>query len=146
MHSTTYKYGNYTKLMQIKVFTEWKSLEIALKYTKMTKSKKTSKTRQKFDFRMKPKITTLPPKCFLIIAMQSVCCCSFPVWRRSPLEKGTPVTYFGPALDPPLGRFDPKVNSNVWGHEYFIPTKFGKYPSNDSVVKTDYVFQYIYMH
>ena len=35
---------------------------------------------------------------------------------------------------------------NVRGHEYFIPTKFGKYPSSNSVVKADYVFQYIYMH
>ena len=25
-------------------------------------------------------------------------------------------------------------------HVYFIPTKFGKYPSGDSVVKADYVF------
>ena len=33
-----------------------KSMEIALKYGKMTKSKKTSKTRQKFDFAMEPKI------------------------------------------------------------------------------------------
>ena len=46
-----------------------KSIEIALKYTKMTKPKmtkpkKTSKTRQKFDFPMKPKITILLPKCF----------------------------------------------------------------------------------
>ena len=32
------------------------------------------------------------------------------------------------------------------GHEYFIPTKFGKYTSSDSVVKADYVFPYIYMH
>ena len=39
MHSPTYKHGNYTKIMQI-------SIEIAFKYTKMTKSKKTSKTRQ----------------------------------------------------------------------------------------------------
>ena len=31
----------------------------------MTKSKKTSKTRQKFDFGMEPKITTLLPTCFL---------------------------------------------------------------------------------
>ena len=31
------------------------------------------------------------------------------------------------------------------GHEYFIPTKFGKYPSSDSVVKADSVFQYIYL-
>ena len=39
-----------------------------------------------------------------------------------------------------------KVNTNVWGHQYFIPTKFGEYPSSDSVVKADYVFLYIYMH
>ena len=30
--------------------------------------------------------------------------------------------------------------------EYFIPTKFVKYPSSDSVVKADSVFQYIYMN
>ena len=36
--------------MQIKHFTAYKSIEIALKYTKMTKSKKTSKTRKKIDF------------------------------------------------------------------------------------------------
>ena len=30
----------------------------------MAKSKKTSKSRQKFDFGMEPKITTLLPKCF----------------------------------------------------------------------------------
>ena len=65
MHSPTYKDGNYTKLMQIyKLFITQKSIEIALKYTKMTNSKKTSKTRQKFDFPMKPKITILLPKCF----------------------------------------------------------------------------------
>ena len=62
------------------------------------------------------------------------------------LEKGTPGTYFGPSLDPPVGGFGPRVNTNVRGHEYFIPTKFGKYPSSNSVVKADYVFQYIYMH
>ena len=52
------------------------------------------------------------------------------------------MTYYGPALDPPLGGFGPKVNTNVRGHEYFIPTKFGKYPLkfgkyplNNSVVK-----------
>ena len=59
MHS-----GNYTKLMQINFLIAQKSIEIALKYTKMTKSKKMSKTRQKFDFPMKPKITILLPKCF----------------------------------------------------------------------------------
>ena len=56
-----------------------KSIEIALKYAKITKSKKTSKTRQKFDFGMEPKITTLLPTCLYIIAMHSVCCCSLPV-------------------------------------------------------------------
>ena len=40
--------------MQIKHFIAQKSIEIALKYTKMTKSKKTSKTHQKFDLGMKP--------------------------------------------------------------------------------------------
>ena len=59
MHS-----GNYTKLMQINFLIAQKSIEIALKYTEMTKSKKMSKTRQKFDFAMKPKITILLPKCF----------------------------------------------------------------------------------
>ena len=29
------------------------------------------------------------------------------------------------------------------GHEYFISTKFGEYPSSDFVVKADYVFPYI---
>ena len=43
MHSFTYKHENYTKLMQINLFTAYKSIEIALKYTKTTKSKKTSK-------------------------------------------------------------------------------------------------------
>ena len=61
-------------------------------------------------------------------------------------EKGPSLTYYGPVLDPPLGGCGPKVNTNVWGHEYFIPTKFGEYPSSDSVVKADYGFPYIYMH
>ena len=56
------------------------------------------------------------------------------------------MTYYGSALDPSLGGFGQKVNTNVWGHEYFTPTKFGEYPSSDSVVKADYVFPYIYMH
>ena len=64
MHSPTYKDGNYTKINADKLFIAQKSTEIALKYTKMTKSKKTSKTRQKFDFWIKPKITILFPKFF----------------------------------------------------------------------------------
>ena len=49
------------------------------------------------------------------------------------------MTYFGTALDPPLGGLGPKVDTNVRGHDNFIPTKFGKYPLNDSVVKADCV-------
>ena len=64
MHSPTYKDGNYTKINADKLFIAQKSIEITLKYIKMTKSKKTSKTPQKFDFPMKPKITILLPKCF----------------------------------------------------------------------------------
>ena len=46
-----------------------------------------------------------------------------------------------------VGGFGPKVNTNERGLEYFIPTKFGEYLStSDSVVKSDYVFPYIYMH
>ena len=63
------------------------------------------------------------------------------LWR-----KGPSLTYNGPALDLPLSRFGPKVNTNERGLEHFIPTKFGEYPSSDSVVKSDYVFLYIYMH
>ena len=39
-------------------------MEIALNDTKMTKFKKTSKTRQKFDFRMEPKTKHLFPHAF----------------------------------------------------------------------------------
>ena len=64
---------------------------------------------------------------------------------KSPRIKSV-LQYYGPALDLPLGGFGPKVNKNERGLEYFIPTKFGEYPSSDSVVKSDYVFPYIYMH
>ena len=63
-HSPTYKHGNHAKLMQITHFTAKVSIEITFKYAKMTKSKKTTKTRQKLDFGMEPKITTLLPTCF----------------------------------------------------------------------------------
>ena len=71
--------------------------------------------------------------------------CSLPVWRSS-LEKGLFIDVLWPCPGSALGGFGPKVNTNVGGHEYFIPTKFGKYPLNDSVVKADYVFPYINMH
>ena len=62
--------------------------------------------------------------------MHLVCHCSLPVWRRSFLKKGTPVTYFGPALDPPLGGSGWKTTTLVRDHEYFIPTKFHQNPSS----------------
>ena len=34
------------------------------------------------------------------------------------------MTYFGPALDPPLGGSDRKTTTLVRDNEYFIPTKF----------------------
>ena len=64
--------------------------------------------------------------------MHLVCCCSLPVWRRRFLKKGTPVTYFCPALDPPLGGSDRKTTTLVRDHEYFIPTKFYQNPSSGS--------------
>ena len=83
-----------------------------------------------------------------IIAMNSVCCCSFPVWRRSFLKKGTPSPgdLFCLALDPPLGRYGQNILMHVPGHEHFIPNKFRKHPFSGSVVKADFVFPYIYMH
>ena len=64
--------------------------------------------------------------------MHLVCRCSFPVWRRSFLKKGTPVTYFCPALDPPLGGSGRKTTTLVRDHEYFIPTKFHQNPLSSS--------------
>ena len=98
----------------------------------MRKSKKTSKTRQKFDLEMELKVTTLLSTCFWIIAMHSVCRCSLRVWRRSLLKKGTPVTYFGPTLDPPLIGSGRKTTTLIRDHEYFIPSKFNQNLSSGS--------------
>ena len=97
----------------------------------MTKSKMTSKTFQKFDFRMKPNITTFPTKCFYITAMHLVCCYNLPVWRRSLWRKVPPLTKFDPALDSPLGRKGRKT-ALVRDLEYFIHTKFHQNPSSSS--------------
>ena len=42
------------------------------------------------------------------------------------------MTYFGPALDTPLGRSGRKITTLVRDHEYFIPTKFHQNPSSGS--------------
>ena len=64
--------------------------------------------------------------------MHSVCCCSLPVWRRSFLKKGTPVTYFCPALGPPLDGSGRKTTTLVRDLEYLIHTKFHQNPSSGS--------------
>ena len=64
--------------------------------------------------------------------MHSVCPCSLSVWRRSFLKKWTPLTYFGPALDPPLGGSGRKITTLVRDHEYFMNTKFHQNPSSGS--------------
>ena len=42
------------------------------------------------------------------------------------------MTYFGPALDPPLGGSGRKTTTLVRDHEHFIPTKFHQNPSSGS--------------
>ena len=42
------------------------------------------------------------------------------------------MTYFGPALDLPLGGSGRKTTTLVRDHEYFIPTKFHQNPSSGS--------------
>ena len=64
--------------------------------------------------------------------MHSVWCCSLSFWRRSSLKKETPMTYFGPALDPPLGGSGRKTTTLVRDLEYFIHTKFHQNPSSGS--------------
>ena len=48
----------------------------------------------KLDSRVKNLTTEWNQKQQHFITHASVCCCSLPVWRRSFLKKGTPVTYF----------------------------------------------------
>ena len=55
------------------------------------------------------------------------------------------MTYFGPALDPPLDGSGRKTTTLVRDHEHFMPIKFRKHPLSGSVVKADYVFPYIYI-
>ena len=42
------------------------------------------------------------------------------------------MTYFGPALDPPLGGSGRKTTTLVRDQKYFIPTKFHQNPSSGS--------------
>ena len=42
------------------------------------------------------------------------------------------MTYFCPALDPPLGGSGRKITTLVRDHDYFIPTKFHQNPSSGS--------------
>ena len=64
MPSPTYKHGNYTKLMQIKLLTAQKSIEIALNKANLTKSKKTYKRVKNLTSEWNQKKTTLLPTRF----------------------------------------------------------------------------------
>ena len=98
----------------------------------MTKSKKTSKPRQNFDFRMKQKITTLFPTCFRSLLCIRFVAVAFGSEEDDPWRRGPPVTYFGPVLDPPLGGSARKTTTLVRDLEYFIHTKFHQNPSRSS--------------
>ena len=76
--------------------------------------------------------------------MHSVCRCSLLVWRRSFLKKRTPVTYFCPALDPPLGKSRRKTTTPVRDNEYFMhtSTKFHQNPSSGSAEEVENVKVY----
>ena len=50
--------------------------------------------------------------------------------KKKFLVEGDPLTYFGTALDPPLGGSGRKTTRLVRDHEYFIPTKFHQNPSS----------------
>ena len=100
----------------------------------MTNSNKTSKTRQKFDFGMEPKTTTLLPtwyasRSLLCIRVVAVALLSAEdvIWRRGPS-----VIYFCPALDTSLGRSGRKSTTLVRDLEYFMHTKFHQNPSSGS--------------
>ena len=98
----------------------------------MTKSKKTSKTRQKFDFRMKQKIKTLLPSCFRSLLCIRFVAVAFQSEEEVRWRRGPPMTYFGPALDPPLGGSGRKTTTLVRDLEYFIHTKFHQNLSSGS--------------
>ena len=104
-----------------------------IKIRKNYKVQKDIKTRQKFYFRLEKKKNNISSKMLLDHCYALGCHCSLPVWRRSFLKKGTPVIYFCPALDPPLGGSGWKRITLVRDHEFFIPTKFHyKNPSSGS--------------
>ena len=102
------------------------SLEIALKYTKMAKSKKTSKTRQKFDFGKNKQH-------FFPHVSRSLLCIRFvAVAFRTEEELSWRGPIFAPALDPPLDGSGRKTTTLLRDLEYFIHTKIHQNPSSGS--------------
>ena len=98
----------------------------------MTKSKKTSKMRQNSTSEWNQKQQPFFPhafRSFLCIPFVAVAIRS----EEEVCQRQVPsVTYFGPALDPPLGGSGRKTTTLVRDHEYFIPTKFHQNPSSGS--------------
>ena len=110
--------------MQIKHFTAWKSIEIVLKYTKMTKSKKTSK-RVNLNLEWNNNTSPQASRSLLCIRFAAVAFWSEKeiLWRR-----GSP----WPILASPPGGSGRKTTTLARDHEYFIPTKFHQNPSSGS--------------
>ena len=52
--------------------------------------------------------------------------------KKKFIEEGDPVTYFGPTVDPPLGRSGRQTTILVRDIEYFMHTKFLQNPSSVS--------------
>ena len=72
---------------------------------------------------------------FIPHASRSLLCIRFVAvafWAKKKnnfFKMGTPVTYFCPALDLPLGRYGRNILMHIRGHKHFILTKFHKHPS-----------------
>ena len=70
---------------------------------------------------------------FIQHASRSLLCIRFVAvafWaKKNNFKMGTPVTYFCPALDPPLCSYGRNILMHIRGHKHFILTKFHKHPS-----------------
>ena len=78
MHSPIYK-NELHKMYADKALYRIKIYRNCSKIHQNDLVQKDAETRQKFDFRMKQKISTLLPTGFKITAIHLVCCCSLPV-------------------------------------------------------------------
>ena len=71
--------------------------------------------------------------------MHSVVAVAFQSEEEAFFKKGTPATYFGPAMNPPLDGSGRKTTALVRNIEYIIHTKFHQNPSSSSGEEDDNV-------